>query len=85
MENGGTLASVAVRILRDDAPALDQALFLREVANLRALTHTNLLHVLGCCCDSQPLLILMDLCPKVSPGALCILPEISLTVSCRET
>ncbi|XP_065338631.1 uncharacterized protein LOC135938699 isoform X3 [Cloeon dipterum] len=62
MDGPGT-SPVVVKILNEAAPEEDRCLFLREVAALRALNHPNLLKVLGCSYDSEPLLITMEYCP----------------------
>jgi serine/threonine protein kinase len=57
---------VVVKILREDAPEEDRCLFMREVGALRALSHPNLLKVLGCSYDNEPLLVIMEFCPMVN-------------------
>ncbi|XP_059477234.1 uncharacterized protein LOC132197739 isoform X2 [Neocloeon triangulifer] len=62
MDGPGT-TPVVVKILSEAAPEEDRSLFLREVAALRTLSHPNLLKVLGCSYDNEPLLITMEFCP----------------------
>ncbi|KAK3860130.1 hypothetical protein Pcinc_033799 [Petrolisthes cinctipes] len=55
---------VAVRALREDASQAEQAYFLHELRPYRDLTHTNVLKVLAYCLETEPFLILLQLCPK---------------------
>jgi len=63
--DGPGATPVVVKILREDAPEEDRCLFMREVGALRALSHPNLLKVLGCSYDNEPLLVIMEFCPMV--------------------
>lgn len=56
---------VAVRALREDASQAEQAYFLHELRPYRDLTHSNVLKVLAYCLETEPFLILLQLCPKV--------------------
>lgn len=56
---------VAVKVLREDATPTEQMYFLHELRPYRDLSHSNVLKVLAHCLETEPFLILMQLCPKV--------------------
>lgn len=62
---------VAVRALREDASQAEQAYFLHELRPYRDLTHSNVLKVLAYCLETEPFLILLQLCPKVCVSLCC--------------
>ncbi|XP_045606681.2 uncharacterized protein [Procambarus clarkii] len=55
---------VAVKVLREDATPTEQMYFLHELKPYRDLSHPNVLKVLAQCLETEPLLILMQLCPR---------------------
>ncbi|XP_053637381.2 uncharacterized protein [Cherax quadricarinatus] len=55
---------VAVKVLREDATPTEQMYFLNELKPYRDLSHPNVLKVLAHCLETEPLLILMQLCPR---------------------
>ncbi|XP_071532804.1 uncharacterized protein [Panulirus ornatus] len=55
---------VAVKILREDATPTEQMYFLHELRPYRDLSHPNVLKVLAHCLETEPFLILMQLCPR---------------------
>ncbi|XP_042865801.1 uncharacterized protein LOC122249196 isoform X2 [Penaeus japonicus] len=55
---------VAVKVLREDATPTEQMYFLHELRPYRQLSHPNLLKVLAHCLETEPFLILLQLCPK---------------------
>ncbi|XP_066975005.1 uncharacterized protein [Macrobrachium rosenbergii] len=55
---------VAVKVLREDATPTEQMYFLHELRPYRDLTHPNVLKVLAQCLETEPFLILLQLCPK---------------------
>ncbi|XP_042217271.1 uncharacterized protein LOC121862920 isoform X3 [Homarus americanus] len=55
---------VAVKVLREDATPTEQMYFLQELRPYRDLSHPNVLKVLAHCLETEPFLILMQLCPK---------------------
>jgi hypothetical protein len=60
------LGAVVVKILREEAPAHEQRLFLQQAQPYRDLRHENVLRLLGCCLEAQPLLVLLEDCARVS-------------------
>ncbi|CAL4062113.1 unnamed protein product, partial [Meganyctiphanes norvegica] len=55
---------VAVKVLREDATQTEQMYFLHELRPYRDLNHPNVLRVLAHCLETEPFLILMQLCKK---------------------
>ncbi|XP_068217634.1 uncharacterized protein [Palaemon carinicauda] len=55
---------VAVKVLREDATPTEQMYFLHELRPYRDLSHPNVLKVLAQCLETEPFLILLQLCPK---------------------
>ncbi|XP_076053836.1 uncharacterized protein LOC143032750 isoform X2 [Oratosquilla oratoria] len=53
---------VAVKVLREDATPTEQMYFLHELRAYRDLTHPNILKVLAYCLETEPFLILLQLC-----------------------
>ena len=63
--SGGGMMAVAVKVLREDATDTEQMYFLNELRPYRDLSHPNILKVLAACLDTEPFLILLQLCSKV--------------------
>ncbi|XP_045462798.1 uncharacterized protein LOC123672648 [Harmonia axyridis] len=59
-----TWTPVVVRILDSTASAKEKVFFLHEAEIYRCGNHTNLLKLHGRCLDSEPFLLLQELCPQ---------------------
>lgn len=57
---------VIVRILKEDATAVEQAYFLQEARPYKELSHPNVLKLLGRCLENAPFLLVFETCANVS-------------------
>lgn len=62
---GSKVCRVFVRILKEDASSMDQALFLYEAKPYRDLSHPNVLKLLARCLENIPFLLIFESCSNV--------------------
>ncbi|XP_076459649.1 uncharacterized protein LOC143292879 [Babylonia areolata] len=53
-------SKVVVKMLKDDASREEKHLFFEEVAPFRLLEHKNIMHILGQCTETAPLLMILE-------------------------